>query len=507
MHTITINKTNKVIKISSIKECLSNRKTNNSLCINNEYILKKNDLIHFYCSCCGKEIIQHFRFKEKFFREEILCDKCQMKETNLERFGVENPYQSKEIQEKIKKTNLERYGVESVLKNDEIKNRVKKTQFERYGRYGFNTEKQKETLEERYGDRDIFKTKYFIKKSKDTKREKYGDVNYNNKEKRSLSVLEKYGKDWYVQTKEFSEKAYGTKVLNGTLFRSNHEIEIENFLKELDITVIINDKNMIYPNELDIYLPDYNLAIEINGLYWHSNLFKDKNYHLNKTLECEKKGIQLIHIFEDEWISKKEIVKNRIKYKLGFYDFKIGARETEITEISSKVKNEFLEKHHIQGKDFSKVKLGAFYKNNLVGVMTFSSLRKNMGYKNKNNKEYELSRFVTSGQIVGLANKMLKYFIKNYDWERIVSYADKRWNNGNVYEKIGFSKLNDTKPNYWYVLGNKRIYRYAFRKSQLKDLKNYSEDKTEQQIMEENNIYRIYDCGHYKFELRNDLCQ
>jgi len=70
-----------------------------------------------------------------------------------------------------------------------------------------------------------------------------------------------------------------------------------------------NNRSVLNCLELDIYLPEYNVAIEFNGLYWHSELYKEKDYHLNKTLECKKKGVDLLHIFEDDWVFKQDIIK------------------------------------------------------------------------------------------------------------------------------------------------------------------------------------------------------
>jgi len=259
---------------------------------------------------------------------------------------------------------------------------------------------------------------------------------------------------------------------------------------------------VISPLELDIFIPDRNLAIEFDGLYWHSDLYKKNDYHINKTIECEKLGIRLIHIFEDEWINKQEIVKSRIKNILGLNNKRIGARKTIIKEIDSKTKNEFLEKYHIQGKDTSSIKLGAYFQDELIGVMTFGKGRKFTNNKSINGK-YELIRFATQSDTYtpGLASKLLSYFIKNYSPVEIYSYADKRWSQGRLYESIGFKFVHDTSLNYWYFNSMNRINRFSFRKSELKKLfpSLYSDDKTEFEIMNDTEYLRIFDCGSKKY--------
>ena len=101
-------------------------------------------------------------------------------------------------------------------------------------------------------------------------------------------------------------------------FTENHTIsysekELSDFVKSLGVEIIENDRTIISPKELDIYIPSKKLAIEFDGLYYHSELFVNKNYHLDKTNECNKKGIDLIHVYEDDWVEHKESVKSMIK--------------------------------------------------------------------------------------------------------------------------------------------------------------------------------------------------
>ena len=285
-------------------------------------------------------------------------------------------------------------------------------------------------------------------------------------------------------------------------FTSKAQQQIQEYISNLGFNVINNHKKSLGGSEIDIFIPDLNIGFEYNGLFWHSEkMGKDKNYHLNKQILAEKNGIKLFHIFSDEWIKNKEIVKSKIKHILNKNTEKIYARKCVIREIGGKEKDDFLKKHHIQGVDKSTYKIGAYYKDELVAVMTFSGLRKVLGSNGEDNT-FELVRF-TSKNVVGIASRLLKYFIKKYKPNKIISYADKRWtlNNSNLYEKIGFNLVKTTKPNYWYVLGdNKRYHRYNFRKDLLVK-KGYDPNKTEKQIMDELGYLTVWDCGNYKYEM------
>lgn len=218
-------------------------------------------------------------------------------------------------------------------------------------------------------------------------------------------------------------------------------LEITEALDKKNINYKLNDRIVLNGLELDIYFPDHNFAIEYNGLYYHNEGHnhntggKDKKYHLQKTEICNENGIELFHIFEDEYLNNSEVIIKRIFHKLGINDAKIiGARKTTIKEINYRECCDFLNKWHLQGQDTSGIRYGAFYKNELVGVMTF--------YVSKN--EGKLNRFATNlnYKIPGLASKFVKYFIQNNEnIENITTFADRRYTNfpeNSVYHKIGF---------------------------------------------------------------------
>lgn len=219
-------------------------------------------------------------------------------------------------------------------------------------------------------------------------------------------------------------------------------------------------------HELDIYIPDKQLAIEFDGIFWHNEINKPVDYHLNKTEECKKKGIRLIHIFEDEWIEKPNIWKSMLNNLLGSNENRIFARKCEIKEVSMEDSKTFLEENHLQGYCHSQIRYGLYYNNKLVSLMTFGKTRHFIG---NSSHQFELLRFCNklNTSVIGAASRLFKYFIKTVKPNNIVSYADKRWSNGNLYEKLRFHKYNESKPNYYYVIGNRRKNRFNFRKSIL----------------------------------------
>lgn len=279
---------------------------------------------------------------------------------------------------------------------------------------------------------------------------------------------------------------------------SKAEKEIAQYIKELGFDIELKNRTLINPLELDIIIPSKNIAIEYNGLYFHGekNGKKNKKYHLEKLDKCSQIGYRLITILEDEWITKSNIVKNRLKHILS-NEKGIYARKCQIVEIPQGLAKRFVDQYHIQGYSNCAIKLGAYYGNELVAVMTFSKGNISKGSSTKLGV-WELNRFCVSRPVIGIAGKLLKYFEVNYKPNEIFSFADRRWSDGNVYNKIGFTFVCYTQPNYWYFKDNKkRLHRFNFRKDKIKHLG--TENQTEWEIMQEQGYDRIWDCGNIKF--------
>ncbi len=287
---------------------------------------------------------------------------------------------------------------------------------------------------------------------------------------------------------------------------SINEEEIFHYLKNITndtIDITRRNREIIKPLELDIYIPEKKLAIEFNGLIWHSEKFNEDKYsHLYKTNLCNEKGIRLVHIFEDEWLYKQNIVKSRLKSIMGLIENKIFARKCKFKKVNPSKAMDFYDKNHLQGKCKGKYHYGLYYNDELVSLMTFGKIRQQRKFHENYDDKWELLRFANKldTAVVGGASKLLKHFINEVRPKEIISYADKRWSDGNLYKQLGFEHIHDSKPNYFYTTGRKRENRFKYRKSELIK-QGFEIDKSEHEIMLEQNIYRIYDCGTMVFRL------
>jgi len=300
------------------------------------------------------------------------------------------------------------------------------------------------------------------------------------------------------------EQKKSNLVVSKDRFVSKYEKEIQDFLLSHNINFMPN-RQILIGKEIDMLIEDKHIGIEFDGLKWHTEWFgkKDRNYHYNKTNQCNEKGYGLIHIFEDEFVNKKEIVFNKLKHLLHLnYNLpKIGGRKISVKEIYKYDAQVFLEQYHIQGFSSSTVYLGGFYGDELVAVMTFKC-------GNIMNPNWELTRFATKSTYYyqGVASKIFTYFVRHYNPKIIVSFADRRWtpwSNNNLYVKLGFKLESINKPDYKYYNASveryKRFHKMSFNKQTLHKKYGFPLTMTETEMAKELGFDRIWDCGLFKF--------
>ncbi len=544
----------KYINITERVFCILNNIERRSICkndnCNNNVVFSSGKYLVYCCKKCA-DTCNH-----KVKKAKKSC---------IEKYGVDSPSKNKEIREKQKKTCLKKYGVTTPFKNKEIKDKIKQTCLEKYGvevpsKSEEAKENQRQTCLNRYGVDNPSKVKKFNEKRNKTFEKIYGNHPFSTeeiKEKRKKTFLEKYKVEYLSQNKEiqdnFIRKHYENfynifldrlKVKNlelisnketyvdryskieircikckkefETTYRnyqkiyckkccnkiSKQEHEVSNFLNSINIS---HERNKFFIKdgkkyEADIFIENYKLIIEMNGEYWHSDAYKDKSYHTNKTLFFNNLGYDIIHIFESEWLNKNDIIKSLIKNKVKL-NKTVYVIKCQIKEVNSKEYKKFLIKNHIQGYLPSKYKIGLYYEGTLSSVIGLGN------YRFEKNKS-ELLRYCTikNYNIVGGFSKLLKYFLKNYNYTSIVTYCDIRFFNGKDYLKNNFKLIKKTNPSYYYFKNYILENRIDFQKYKLKDiLDDYDKNLTKHENMINNKYIRVWDCGNYKFEYKEIL--
>jgi len=297
-----------------------------------------------------------------------------------------------------------------------------------------------------------------------------------------------------IRPNDIINNGVGCIKCNGHI--SNSEKEIVDYIKSIySGTIIENTRSIIPPYELDIYIPEHKLAIEFNGLYWHSELRKDKNYHYKKWKLCNTIGIQLFQIYEDDWHTKINIWKKKLDYMFNKANHKVYARKCNIINVSSENKKHFFDMNHLQGNGISSINIGLMYDNELVACM---------GFKSRGNDVYELTRYATSCVVIGGFSKLLKSFKLSYSWTKLITFADLTVSDGKLYDDTGWICEKYLKPDYMYILGKNRKHKFNFRHKQLKSiLDHYDASLSEHQNLLNHGIYRIYNAGLKRYAMCN----
>lgn len=299
---------------------------------------------------------------------------------------------------------------------------------------------------------------------------------------------------------------------------SNMEAEVITYIKEIqpNIRIIQHDRTLINPLELDIYLPEYKLAIECNPTGTHNSSVSYRNdppkpirYHQMKTNMCEEKGVFLLHVFGYEWEHKKDVMKSIIANLIHANTHTIYARKCKVVNIDGTTCKNFLDQYHRQGNANSSTRYGLTFNHELVAVMTFSKPRTTIKANKFNSNEncYELVRFCSKSDynIVGGASKLFKHFIKEMNPETVYSYSDRAHTKGTLYSNLNFKEISRSDPGYVWVNLNTNIA-YNRVNTQKQNIKKFLNDdtidlsKSETEIMEAHRYVKVYDSGVITWE-------
>lgn len=293
---------------------------------------------------------------------------------------------------------------------------------------------------------------------------------------------------------------------------SNHGISLcekslVEYVKSLKTDVVTNARDVIPPKELDIYVPSCGVAIELNGVYWHSDNRKTRNYHYDKMTACAEKNIRLINITDSEWINQRAQCERIISSALGIRNEPpVNARQCEVVSITRSECAEFLNKYHIQGfSTASQVIVALRHKNSIVAVMTFAKGANRRGSA-ASRRPWNLTRYATSCNVRGGAGKLFKYAVTRYDMNVVESYSANDMFAGGMYQALGFTKKHDVKPDYRVYhpklgLAPKSHWQRKNIPTRLRDLSINdvfipdSDPRTEWQMEDEMGALRIWDSG------------
>jgi endogenous inhibitor of DNA gyrase (YacG/DUF329 family) len=441
------------------------------------YLLKNNQTEIPKCPTCGKGLIWH---KIGGYRT-YCCNKCRSNNYKWKEKRIGKGFQSKKVQQKIKLTIKEKYGVDNISQLQSTKNKIK-NKLRIKGQEWRNSQEAIDLATE--------KIESFGYKVINTRLE-------NNETVYSIKC-EKHNKIWdwdrqmylrnHTQGYPFCSECHNEKTSKG-------EQEIFEFVKSIYSNEILrNARNIIFPKEIDIYLPELKFGIEFCGLYWHSQQYLGKNYHREKWELAQQNGIDLMQIWDVEWHTKKSILKSIISNRLGL-SVPIYARNCDIKKVPSKEAREFANTYHLQGFYRGIEYVGLYYNNELIDLSIFCKCRFGKQY------DYELTRHcIKSGfRVIGALSREIVYFKKLGYNGSIVDYCDQRLFNGKGH--WGFKETGMTPPDMQYTDFKTIIPRGKYQKYRMKNIKGFKFDSSLTQLenLRINRMDFIYGVGHKIF--------
>lgn len=439
-----------------------------------------------------------------------------IEKTCLEKFGCKNPFQSKEVKQKIRETNKKKYNHEHPMQNSLVAASALATQIKTIAARGEEIiEQRKKTCLNNFGVENPqqntaikTKTSQSFKEHVELNDDYYNLINTlrrddfwdRMKEGKTLSDLCEifnlnYGSLTYrLLDDEFVEKYYSLYSFP----TQQKQREVAEFISSLGLKITENDRSIISPLEIDIYIPSLNIGIEFNGSVWHSEMKlgeKAKSKHKHKTNLCDQKNIRLIHIFEKHWEERKDQWKSYLRSALGKNTIKIPARKCELT---TNLGGQVIGDNHLQGFTVSKITFDLKYNDQIVG-----SLALGQHHRTSDPNIIVLSRmaFANNTTVQGGASKMFAAALKwarEHGYKKIISWSDNTWTRGNIYLKLGFSLVDEYGPDYFYWDSKKDTYRS--KQSQRKKATHCPENLTEHEWAAQRGLFRIWDCGKKRWE-------
>lgn len=418
------------------------------------------------CSICGKNfVVNNATLFNIYKNEDIIncsnkdCINIAKKLRSIKKYGVDNPLKSEVIRDKIKQTNIEKYGAENIFQSNIIKDKIKNTNIEKYGN-------------------------------------KCCLCNEDIKAKTRETNIKRYGVPYYCMTED-CKYSNGKKIsqlnirFSDLLKYNNIDNSLEYIIDNYSYDIIINNTNILI--ELDPSI-SHNIEKSFPYIIGQTNINNPPkpDYQLNKTIIASNNGYRCIHIFD--WDNREKIINlvNQNKEKL-------YARKCHIKNVLKSDLDKFLEDNHLQGTCRGQtIKLGLYYDDKLVQVMTFGKPRYNKNY------QYELLRLCTDNNyiVIGGSEKLFKYFIKNYNPESIISYCDISKFSGDVYTRIGFNYLYTTDPRCHWSKGSNHITDNLLRQRGYDQLfgTNYGKGTDNKELMLNSGWLPVYDCGQSVYE-------
>lgn len=447
---------------------------------------------------------------------QLQSAKDRTSKTNIVRYGHKMSVHGVEIKDKAKETMLERYGVESPLQSAEIQERRKATMIETFGTdSGFDLDSFKVTMMKRYGVECASQCSEIQQRAAESNSKNKWLVILKKAQANGLIVKTMDHKAAYIDlecgtchnTFQVGRLGFNARILAGEKLcwichpenkpkRSKAEFECFQMIKAASPNLeVLQSKRFTVSTgkkmEIDLYIPSLNLGIEYNGIFWHSTIKKENEYHRLKSEEFKILGIDILHVWEDNWNTKRAIVESMIKNRIGIHEHKIGARECELVELTNAQRKTFFESSHLSGDINASHAFGLMWNGTIVAAASFGRPRFSK------TAEFELYRFALAinHSVRGALPRLISAHVRHFG-QSLMTYKSLDFGLGeSVYERNGFTEIKRSDPSFFYSDGQIRYNRMNFQKKNLLAA-GADPTLTEEEIAWEMGYWRVWDCGN-----------
>lgn len=430
------------------------------------------------------------------------------RQTNQLKYGCDNVAQVKEISNKISNTvrnftkeqkqhRLEAFHNTINSKSDEEKELIKQHRSEATKRYFENMSEEdrrkfSKTMSEVYSN---FSDEVKKERSEKIRRSyaksclnKYGVKNCLQvpeiQEKIKQTNIEKYGVPYFCMNEKCRSALGGNSSQSKPNLNFKELLELNNIKYKVEYPL----GNYSYDFKINDILIEINPYSTHNSTYSPFNSPKDKKYHYNKSLLARESGFRCIHIWDWDDLDK-------ILFLLKEQEV-VYARKCEVKEVDKNVSKEFLNTYHLQGNVKDDIRIGLYFNDELISLMTFGKPRYNYKY------EVELLRYVSIKKVIGGAEKLFKKYIQKYNPSSIISYCDLSKFTGNVYKKLGFNYVDYSIGKHWYNPKTREHYTdNLLRQRGVDQLLGtyYGKGTNNEELMRLHNFVEVYDAGQAKY--------
>lgn len=430
-------------------------------------IKNHNGIYYLVTEECRKLSTESHRTKESKQKSRENFDVQKKKQEMIAKYGVDNPFKLKEVQDQIKQTNVQKYGSSNPKQNSEVSSKASETRM-------LNKLINKSNFNQEY-----IKSKFITKENKF-----------------DLNSFSKYFGLTLHSSLHFKDK-FNIALPDLVTHDNTLESKFCQYIQSItDKQVIRHERKLLDGKyEIDIYIPEMKLGFEFNGDYWHSeNAGVSPNYHFMKSLACREKGIRLVHVWEHEWINDQEKIKIFLN-SLFIPRQKIRASKCKLKEISSQEFLDFGEKYHLLGSTRAGTRIGLYYNNELVSAIGLS-------YSNKKD-EWDLKRYIVGKyQIMGGFQKMFNHFIKVHRPRRIITFVELSKFNGAVDYKNGFVLDKVMREDFFWIVNNIRVDKWTAWKHFHIDGQSTSDYQS--MMMNDFKFFKCYDAGKERLVWKSD---